>query len=75
MDNIYEPDWLERTMSAAGIQTGQLAQISGVSRSQIQRIRKGMPPRLGTLRRLSVALAELQQAADEPECAEQADAA
>lgn len=61
MDSIYEPGWLARAMADAEIRTGQLAQASGVSRSQIQRIRKGMPPRLDTLRALSGALAALQQ--------------
>jgi transcriptional regulator with XRE-family HTH domain len=61
MDNIYEPDWLNRAMADAKIRTGQLARVSGVSRSQIQRIRNGAPPRLDTLRALSGALATLQQ--------------
>lgn len=41
------------------IETGQLAKLSGVSRSQIQRIRNGMSPRLDTLLRLKSVLEDI----------------
>lgn len=57
MIDIQHNDWLVRAMEDAKIQTGELSELTGVSRSQIQRIRKGMPPRLDTLRKLQEALA------------------
>jgi transcriptional regulator with XRE-family HTH domain len=59
MANTYDPLWLERAMRSAGIRTGQLAEASGVSRSQIQRIKRGMAPRMDTQAALNVALAKL----------------
>jgi predicted transcriptional regulator len=56
MLDIQRTDWLEIAMSEIGMQTGDLADRANVSRSQIQRIRNGMPPRLDTLRRISAAL-------------------
>lgn len=50
-------------MSEAGVQTGALAEASGISRSQIQRIRNGMAPRMNTMVALNSALARLSQAA------------
>lgn len=61
MDNIYEPDWLKSAMDEASIRTGELAEVSGVSRSQIQRIRNGSPPRYDTLCSIRGALQKLQQ--------------
>lgn len=63
MFDIQDPNWLARVMDEKGVQTGELAKRSGVSRSQIQRIRNGMEPRLGTLRSIQAALAELGIAA------------
>jgi transcriptional regulator with XRE-family HTH domain len=63
MADIYEPDWLDRAMREAKVRTGELAAASGVSRSQIQRIRNGMSPRLDTLRALQTALASKSIAA------------
>lgn len=59
MANTYDPEWLKRAMSAARVRTGQLAEASGVSRSQIQRIRNGMAPRMNTLAALQRGLATL----------------
>ena len=56
MFDIQKPDWLQCAMSEVGVETGELADRAKVSRSQIQRIRKGMPPRLDTFRRISAAL-------------------
>lgn len=52
MDDILAPEWLDATMTNAGIKTGQLADVSGVSKSQIQRIRNGDSARTSTLREL-----------------------
>lgn len=60
MDSTYDPTWLERKMAEKSIRTGQLAEASGVSRSQIQRIRNGMAPRMDTLAALNGALAKLE---------------
>lgn len=46
-------------MRKAGIRTGQLAEASGISRSQIQRIKRGMAPRMDTQAALNAALADL----------------
>ena len=46
-------------MRKAGIRTGQLAEASGVSRSQIQRIKRGMAPRMDTQVALTAALTKL----------------
>jgi len=56
MDTAYDPAWLDKEMKAAGVRTGELANASGVSRSQIQRIRNGSPPRMDTLEALRAAL-------------------
>lgn len=56
MDNAYDPMWLDRAMKEAGVRTGKLAEISNVSRSQIQRIRRGSAPRMDTMLALQVAL-------------------
>ena len=56
MASTYDPRWLADAMTAKGIQTGDLADASGVSRSQIQRIRNGMAPRMDTLVALQSAL-------------------
>lgn len=60
MATIYDPTWLVRRMAEKQIRTGQLAEASGVSRSQIQRIRKGMAPRMDTLAAINAALADLE---------------
>lgn len=60
MPTIYDPAWLDREMAAAGIRTGELAEASSVSRSQIQRIRKGMAPRMNTLTAINAGLAKLK---------------
>ena len=59
MDSIYDPFWLKRRMDATGVMTGLLSAESGVSRSQIQRIRKGMAPRMDTAAAIQAALARL----------------
>ena len=59
MADIDDPRWLDNEMRAADIKTGELAAASGVSRSQIQRIRNGMDPRRGTLVALRDAIATL----------------
>lgn len=59
MDTAYDPAWLDREMKAAGVRTGQLAEISRVSRSQIQRIRNGSAPRMDTMIALKAALREV----------------
>ena len=43
-------------MNAAGISIGKLSSLSGVSRSQLQRINNGMAPRFATLRAIEAAL-------------------
>lgn len=50
-------------MRTSDLRTGELARVSGVSRSQIQRIRRGMSPRLQTLRQLEDGLRSLGVAA------------
>lgn len=62
MDNAYDPRWLDRAMREAGVRTGQLAEISNVSRSQIQRIRRGSAPRMDTMVALQAALREATSA-------------
>lgn len=62
MLDIQRPDWLNSAMAEIGLQTGELSDRAKVSRSQIQRIRNGMPPRLDTLRRISTALEEARRA-------------
>ncbi len=59
MDTAYDPLWLERAMTKAGIRTGQLARMSNVSRSQIQRIRRGSAPRMDTMVALQAALKQV----------------
>ena len=59
MSNAYDPKWLAREMDKRKVRTGRLADLSGVSRSQIQRIRKGMAPRMDTLNALNTALSKL----------------
>jgi transcriptional regulator with XRE-family HTH domain len=56
MDTAYDPLWLDREMKRCGIRTGRLAELSKVSRSQIQRIRNGAPPRMDTLAALQAGL-------------------
>lgn len=59
MIDINHPDWLTEAMTKYNVETGRLAKLSGVSRSQIQRIRKGMSPRLDTLLRIQSALEDI----------------
>jgi transcriptional regulator with XRE-family HTH domain len=59
MDTAYDPTWLKREMAAHDIATGKLAKASGVSRSQIQRIKLGMAPRMDTLVALRGGIAAL----------------
>ena len=56
MDTAYDPDWLTKAMEKTGIATGKLSSLTGVSRSQIQRIRNGAPPRMDTHEALRLAL-------------------
>ena len=60
MPSTYDPDWLAKAMEAHGIQTGELAEVAGVSRSQIQRIRKGMAPRVRTMVALTTGIEQLR---------------
>ena len=57
MDNAYDPAWLTKAMKDTGFGVTELATVAGVSRSQIQRIRNGMAPRMDTQARLVAALA------------------
>jgi predicted transcriptional regulator len=63
MDNAYDPAWLTKAMKETGFGVTELSTIAGVSRSQIQRIRNGMAPRMDTQARLQAALASKQAAA------------
>lgn len=56
MDNAYDPAWLTKAMQKTGFGVTELASLAGVSRSQIQRIRNGMAPRMDTQARLVAAL-------------------
>lgn len=60
MPSTYDPDWLVKAMEAHGIQTGELAEVTGVSRSQIQRIRNGMTPRVRTMVALTTGIEQLR---------------
>ena len=57
MDNAYNPDWLKTEMARTGFGVSELARAAGVSRTQVQRIRNGMAPRMDTHARLRAALA------------------
>lgn len=57
MDTAYDPAWLKKAMDEAGFGVTELANLAGISRTQIQRIRNGMAPRMDTHARLRAALA------------------
>jgi transcriptional regulator with XRE-family HTH domain len=63
MDTAYDPAWLTKAMAETGFGVSELANAAGVSRSQIQRIRNGMPPRMDTQAKLRAALATKAQIA------------
>lgn len=56
MIDLHNPDWLNLAMRETGADTETLASISGVSCSQVNRIRAGMAPRLPTALKLKLAL-------------------
>lgn len=57
MDNAYDPNWLKSEMERTQFGVSELARLAGVSRTQVQRIRNGMAPRMDTQARLRAALA------------------
>lgn len=57
MDNAYDPNWLKAEMAKTGFGVSELARLAGISRTQVQRIRNGMAPRMDTQARLKAALA------------------
>jgi len=57
MDNAYDPNWLKAEMAKAGFGVTELAKLAGISRTQVQRIRGGMAPRMDTQAKLRAALA------------------
>lgn len=72
MDSTYDPQWLDKAMIAAGVQTGELAEASNVSRSQIQRIRNGSAPRMDTMLALRSALKKFRRSSPKTKVAQPA---